>query len=175
MARASAIAIAFVIAAGFRFLGLRNGFPNDHFVHLAGAQQILLGDWPTRDFVDPGLPLMFGLSAAAGRLLGSTLFAEGVLVALAFGAGAAFTVAAVARLTGSALLGLLAAAFELAVFPRTYGYPKILIYAAAIWLFGGTPRGRPRCGGGRSWGWSPSASCSATIMACSSSPADCSR
>jgi hypothetical protein len=136
VARASAIAIAFVVAAGFRFLGLRNGFPNDHFVHLAGAQQILLGDWPTRDFVDPGLPLMFGLSAAAQRLLGSTLFAEGVLVALAFGAGAAFTVAAVARLTGSALLGLLAAAFELAVFPRTYGYPKILIYGAAIWLFG---------------------------------------
>jgi hypothetical protein len=136
LARASAIAIAFVAAAGFRFLGLRNGFPNDHFVHLAGAQQILLGDWPTRDFVDPGLPLMFALSAAAERLLGSTLFAEGVLVALAFGAGAAFTVAAVARLTGSVLLGLLAAAFEVAVFPRTYGYPKILIYSAAIWLFG---------------------------------------
>lgn len=135
-ARASAIAIAFAVAAGFRFLGLRNGFPNDHFVHLVGAQQILLGAWPTRDFVDPGQPLMFGLSALAERVLGSTLFAEGVLVALAFGAGAAFTVAAVARLTGSVLLGLLAAAFEVAIFPRTYGYPKILIYAAAIWLFG---------------------------------------
>jgi hypothetical protein len=136
LARASAIVIAFVAAAGFRFLGLRNGFPNDHFVHLVGAQQILLGDWPTRDFVDPGLPFMFALSAAAERVLGSTLLAEGVLVALAFGAGAAFTVAAVTRLTGSALLGLLAAAFEVAVFPRTYGYPKILIYATTIWLFG---------------------------------------
>lgn len=136
LARASAIAIAFVAAAGFRFLGLRNGFPNDHFVHLAGAQQILLGDWPTRDFVDPGLPLMFALSAAAERVFGTSLFAEGVLVALAFGAGAAFTVAAVARLTGSTLLGLLAATFEVAVFPRTYGYPKILIYSAAIWLVG---------------------------------------
>jgi len=136
VARTSAIAIAFVVAAGFRFLCLRNGFPNDHFMHLAGAQQMLRGDWPTRDFVDPGLPLMFALSAAAERVLGSTLFAEGVLVAVAFGAGAAFTVAAVARLTGSALLGLLAAAFEVAVFPRTYGYPKVLIYAAALWLFG---------------------------------------
>lgn len=134
-ALAAATAAAFVIGTGFRFLALRNGFPNDHFVHLVGAQQILLGDWPTRDFVDPGLPLMFGLSALAERLLGSTLFAEGVLVALAFGTGAALTVAAVARLTGSLLLGLLAAAFELAVFPRTYGYPKVLIYAAAIWLF----------------------------------------
>jgi len=136
LALAAAIAAALVIGAGFRFLALRNGFPNDYFVHLVGAQQILLGDWPTRDFVDPGLPLMFGLSAAAERVFGSTLFAEGVLVALAFGAGAALTVAAVARLTGSVLLGLLAAAFELAIFPRTYGYPKVLIYAAAIWLFG---------------------------------------
>ena len=57
LTRAGAIAIAFVLAAGFRFLGLRNGFPNDHFVHLVGAQQLLLGDWPTRDFVDPGLPI----------------------------------------------------------------------------------------------------------------------
>lgn len=125
-----------MIGAGFRFLALRNGFPNDHFVHLVGAQQILLGAWPTRNFVDPGMPLMFGVSAAAERVLGPTLFAEGVLVAIAFGAGAALTVAAVARLTGSVALGLLAAAFELAVFPRTYGYPKILIYAVAIWLFG---------------------------------------
>ena len=42
----------------FRFLSLP-GFSNDHFVHLSGAAQMLLGDWPVRDFVDPGLPLMY--------------------------------------------------------------------------------------------------------------------
>ena len=41
---------AFLVTAGFRFLGLRNGFVNDHFMHLSGAQQMLFGEWPTRYF-----------------------------------------------------------------------------------------------------------------------------
>ena len=32
---------------------------DDHFVMLARAQQVLYGDWPVRDFEDPGQPLFY--------------------------------------------------------------------------------------------------------------------
>ena len=58
--RAAAIYVAiFVLTAAFRFLALKNGFVNDHFVYISGGQQVLFGEWPTRGFIDPGLPLMF--------------------------------------------------------------------------------------------------------------------
>jgi hypothetical protein len=57
-----------------------------------------------------------------------------VLVAVAFAAAAAFTMLAVRQLTGSMLLALLAAIAEVAIVPRTYGYPKLLLYAVGFWL-----------------------------------------
>ena len=132
---ASCLAL-FALAAAFRFLALKNGFVNDHFVYISGGRQMLFGEWPTRDWIDPGLPLMFGASALAQRIFGSTLFAEAVLVSIAFGLAAAFTVAAVRQLTGSMTLAILAALFEIAVFPRTYSYPKIVAYAFEFWLYG---------------------------------------
>jgi 4-amino-4-deoxy-L-arabinose transferase-like glycosyltransferase len=130
----------FALTAVFRFLALRNGFPNDHFVYITPGWQMQFGEWPARDFVDPGLPLMFWSSAAAQALFGQTLLAEGLLVAAAFGLAAALTFAAATDLTGSRVLGLFAALFEVAVFPRTYGYPKLLAYALAFWVFGRYPR-----------------------------------
>jgi len=56
--------IVFVLVAALRFLAL-SGFPDDHYVHLAGAQQMLYGEWPSRDFVDLGAPLSYAISAAA--------------------------------------------------------------------------------------------------------------
>ena len=131
-AYAVALAALFLFTALFRFLQLKDGFPNDHFLYIAGAQQILYGDWPTRDFLDQGLPLMYGASALAQVLLGKTLFAEGVLVALSFALAAVLTAAAVRELTGSRLLGLLGAVLEIAIVTRSYGYPKVLVYAAAF-------------------------------------------
>jgi len=124
----------FLATSAFRFLNLKNGFPDDHYVHLAGGWQMTFGEWPTRDFVDPGLPAMFALSAVAQWLLGHTLYSEVVLVAVAFGAAAAFTVLAVRQLTGSMILAVLAAIAEVAIVPRTYGYPKLLLYAIGFWL-----------------------------------------
>lgn len=129
------MAVLFLATAALRFLALSNGFSNDHFLHLASAQQMSYGEWPTRDFVDPGQPLMIVYSAMAQVILGRTLFAEAVFVAAAFGAAAVFTCAAVIEMTGSTWLALLASALEVAVFPRTYGYPKMLVYAFAFWCF----------------------------------------
>lgn len=127
-------AAALVVTAAFRFLAL-TGFPNDHFVHLTPARQMLLGDWPVRDFQDPGLPLMYAVSAASQWLLGPTLFSEAVLVAVAFGAAAALTIVFVVRLTGSMALAVGAATVEVLIFPRSYSYPKVLLYALAFLLF----------------------------------------
>ena len=115
--------------ASLRFLGLV-GFSNDQYVSLTGAQQILFGDLPTRDFLDPGLPLMYVASAAAQLVFGRNLFAEAMLVSGAFGLAAAVTIVAVRELTWSLLAGIVAAAFEVASFPLTYSYPKVLLYAA---------------------------------------------
>jgi len=65
------------------------GFNNDHYIHLAGAQQMLLGEWPIRDFVDAGLPLMYAVHAAAQAVFGPALGVEWAVVAAGFGIGAA--------------------------------------------------------------------------------------
>ena len=129
-------AAVFAVTGAFRFLALKSGFVNDHFVYISGGRQMLFGEWPTRDWIDPGLPLMFAASAFAQRVFGPTLFAEAMLVSMAFGVAAAGTVAGVRYLTGSMMLGLLAAVIEVAVFPRTYSYPKILAYASAFVAYG---------------------------------------
>jgi len=134
LAFAVALVALFGLTAHFRFNGLSSGFPNDQFIHLANAQQMLFGEWPTRDFLDAGMPLMYAASALALRSLGNTLFAEAVLVAIALGLAAVLTAEAVRELTGSRTLGLLAAVLEVAILPRAYSYPKILTYAVGFLL-----------------------------------------
>ena len=111
------------------------GFNNDHYIYLAGAQQMVLGEWPVRDFVDPGWPLMYGVSAAARALLGRELWVELFVVASAFAIGAGFTLAAAARLSGSIVVALMVTLPEIAINPRSFGYAKILLYAVAGWAF----------------------------------------
>jgi len=123
-----------VVTALFRFL--TSSFNNDHFVHLTAAQQILFGDWPTRDFIDIGRPLQIVASAVPQRLLGHTLFAEAVLVSAAFGVAAALTAAIVFSLTGSLSASFAAVVVEAVAFPRPYAYPKLLATALGLWLIG---------------------------------------
>ena len=110
------------------------GFNNDHYIYLAGAQQIVLGEWPIRDFVDPGWPLMYSVSALARVLFGRELWVELLLVSSAFAIGAAFTVATAARLSGSVIVAVLVTLLEVGLNPRSFGYPKILLYAIAGWM-----------------------------------------
>ncbi len=137
MKAATAVASLLLFAAtmALRFLSLVR-FTNDEYIQLAGAQQMLFGEWPTRDFLDPGLPLSYAASAVSQLVFGRTLFAEAMLTSAAFGLAAALTVIAARRLSGSLLIGIIAALIEVAIFPRGYSYPKMLLYAAAplvIW------------------------------------------
>jgi hypothetical protein len=121
-----------LLTAAWRFLTF-SGFNNDHYIYLAGAQQMVLGEWPVRDFVDPGWPLMYGVSAAARLLLGRELWVELLVVASALAIGAGFTLAAAARLSGSIAVALMVTLLEIGLNPRSFGYPKILLYAIAGW------------------------------------------
>ena len=137
-AAAAAVVGLFLATAFLRYLSL-NGFSNDHYQYLAGAQQMLLGELPTRDFVDPGQPLMYSVSAGAQILLGRTLFAEAAMTALAFGAAAACFALIGWRLSHSLIVGVIASVISVAAFPLPYGYPKVLLYSAvplavSIWV-----------------------------------------
>jgi hypothetical protein len=130
MKEAAAAVVIFILVASLRFLSL-TGFPDDHYVHLAGAQQMLHGEWPSKDFVDLGAPLTYAISAAAQAMFGQRQLTEALLMAVAFGLGAVLTLRAGVALTGSIGLGLAATFIAFLVFPRTYSYPKIVLYAAA--------------------------------------------
>ena len=119
---------AALFALGWRFLTF-SGFSNDHYVHLARAQQMVFGEWPVRDFVDPGMPLMYAASAVTRLVWGRALGAEFALVAGALALGAALMVAAGSRLSGSVGVGLLVSVLGVLIYPRSYGYPKVLLYA----------------------------------------------
>ena len=122
---------AFVVVFAFRWLTLSE-FPNDHFDHVAIAQQLRLGAWPIRDFTDEGLPLAYLVSAAAWSLIKSPFLSEAIVVASGFATAAALSVAAAARLSGSFIAASIAVVAQLALYPRTYSYPKLLVQAVAV-------------------------------------------
>ena len=129
----TAIAIMMATAAfAWRFLTF-NGFTNDHYVFLALAQQVLLGEWPIRDFIDPGEPLTYLVSAAAWRFWGDTLIVDWAITAAAFAIGAAFTTVAAARLSGSIVVAGVVTMLTILSSPRTYSYPKLMLYAIGAW------------------------------------------
>jgi hypothetical protein len=125
-------AITAIVTFGFRFLTMRD-FTNDHFMHLAWAQQILFGEVPGRDFVDPGFPLMYGLSALA-QLAQPGPLSEGLLTITALSIAAAAVVFVVERVTGSLTAGAVAGLFSAAMQPQLYNYPKVIAPAIALVL-----------------------------------------
>ena len=134
MEKRTAVAAGGLFAAtlAWRFLTFA-GFTNDHYAHLALAQQLLLGARPVRDFSDPGWPLTYLLSATAWLFAGDSMAVEWALTATALALGAACTVVVAQRLSGSLLIAILVTVLEILIFPRTYSYPKILAYAVGAW------------------------------------------
>jgi hypothetical protein len=126
-------AALFLATLAWRFLTF-TGFSNDHYAHLALAQQVLLGERPVRDFSDPGWPLTYLISAAAWRLAGDAMATEWTVMALALAVGAACTVIAAHRLSGSLPIAVVVTTLEILIFPRTYSYPKIVAYAVGAVL-----------------------------------------
>lgn len=125
------MALTFLAAAAFRWLTLSE-FLNDHFDHVALAQQLRLGALPVRDFVDEGMPLMYVISAAAWSLIKAPFLSEAVIVAIAFALAAALSFRVAAQVAQSMLAAAIATFAQVAIYPRTYSYPKLLVQALAI-------------------------------------------
>jgi hypothetical protein len=122
--------MVFLLAVCWQFLTY-NGFPNDHYFHVARARQMLLGDLPVRDFVDAGAPLQYVVSAASRWLFGDVAGPELLVVAIGVGVGAAATAICASWLARSVIVGGGVALLEILASPRTYSYPKMLLYGLA--------------------------------------------
>jgi hypothetical protein len=101
---------------------------NDHYMHMAWAQQVLFGDLPGRDFVDPGMPLAYILSAAVQAVRPGP-FSELFFSAAMLGVAAAATCSVARRLSGSWVVAVAVSLLEIGFQPRFYSYPKILVPA----------------------------------------------
>ncbi len=122
-----------LLALAFRILSSAD-LSNDHYMHLAWAQQLLFGQIPGRDFVDPGMPLAYAISAVA-QWVRPGPFTELVLSGALVGLAAAVTYLVAERLSGSAPVAVAVTLLEIAFQPRFYSYPKILVPAVAMLLF----------------------------------------
>lgn len=132
MATAWLAGLVFVLSFAFRFLAT-SGFHNDQFMHLAWTNQVLLGELPYRDFVDPGMPLTYLASLSARLVVAPPLLAEVLLSVTALSLGAALAFALASRASGSRWLGLAAAVLPIVLAPRLYSYPKLVLHLWALW------------------------------------------
>ena len=129
--RMAAVA-AGVMAFVYRVAIVRD-LTNDHYMHLAWAQQVLFGQVPGRDFVDPGMPLMYSLSAIV-QWIAPGPFNEALLTCALLALAAAATLVVATDLTRLLAVGIAATLCEIALEPRLYSYPKILVPAVALLL-----------------------------------------
>ena len=140
----AAVAVAVgigIVSFAFRFNtlgGALGGFDNDHFIYLTRTDMLLSGEQPLRDFVDAELrgawpALTYLLSAWAQQLGGRTLLPEAYLSvgALAVANAAVFLLALDFSKRWS--MALLAAATTVAMAPKLYNYPKVLMLALGVW------------------------------------------
>src|SRR5258705_2109632 len=119
-----------VLAFGFRLINVRD-LPNDHYMHLAWAQQLLLGELRGRDYGDHGMPLTYLISAVV-QTISPGPFSEAVTCCIMLALAAAATFFVATGMTGSIAAGIGAALVEVALYPRLYSYPKILVPAVAL-------------------------------------------
>ena len=134
-----------LVAFAFRYLTI-SPIENDHFVMLARAQQALYGDWPVRDFEDPGQPLFYLVTAAAAALFGTPVLATNVVLCILLQAGAASCTYVLARrASGSPIAGIAAAIVAIVSSPRLYNTTKIIVPVVTIllqWRYADTPNMR---------------------------------
>jgi hypothetical protein len=122
-----------VIAATFVLRWLTLDFENDYFMHMAWAAQMLRGEWPVRDFVEPGFPLQTWLAYLGLRLGGYQLSWEGFIACALIAISTGLTYLLCRRLGVPRWLTLLVVVIAAATYPRLYTYPKAFVYPAALW------------------------------------------
>jgi hypothetical protein len=121
-----------VFAGSFLIRMLEFAFHNDHFEFLSLGTEIVNGAVPGVDFFDATRPLQQYLTAAGLWLFGHQLLFEAIFCVAALSIGAALVFALGLQLTGAVSLGLIGATFVVAMLPRLYSYPKIIVPALGL-------------------------------------------
>ncbi len=122
-----------VFAGTFLFRWVTLDFDNDYFMHVAWAAEMLRGEWPVRDFVEPGFILQTFVSYAGLRAGGYQLAWEGAAASALIALSATFVYLTCRRIGIPRGLALLAVVLAVASYPRLYAYPKAVVYPAALW------------------------------------------
>jgi dolichyl-phosphate-mannose-protein mannosyltransferase len=132
-----------LLAFAFRFLTL-SPIENDHFVMLARAQQVLFGDWPIRNFEDPGQPLFYLLTSGLASIFGDHVLATNVVLCITLQAiAASCTYVLARRASNSTAVGVAAAVVAIVSSPRLYNTTKVIVPVVAIllqWRYADEPR-----------------------------------
>jgi hypothetical protein len=129
------------VSFAFRFNtlgGALGGFDNDHFIYLTRTDMILSGEQPLRDFVDAELrgawpALSYLVSAWAQQIGGRTLLPEAYLTVGALAAANVVVFLLALDLSKRWTMALLAAATMVAMAPKLYNYPKVLMLVLGVW------------------------------------------
>lgn len=110
-------------------------FLNDHFGRISPARQIaLFGEWPFRDYFDPGYFLTELTTAGLMRLLGDNLLGEALLTTTFMATGTLLVFLLAHRLTGSVATAVAGPVMALLFLPRGYDYDKVLFYPLGLML-----------------------------------------
>ncbi len=127
--------LVFLLTLLLRWVTLGSLGGDDHW-SLWTAATFLKGDRPFQEFVDPGDPLYWAMSALAQTVVGYRPIGEIGLGFLLMSGAMALSVVLAMRASRSVLISLgfsVVAAFLLAP-TKLYSYPKVFIYPMAIWL-----------------------------------------
>jgi len=122
-----------VLAFAARY-AVTGAIENDHFVTFTRGLQVLYGDWPVRDFDDPGFPFSYLVSTVTAAIFGPSLLANVLLCVLFLALTSALTYVLAFRATGNTATALVAAAVTMAIYPRLYNATKVIVPVVAIWL-----------------------------------------
>jgi len=135
-ARVAVLSVAAVLSLVVLVLTAETQIFDSTFYAMTGAQSILSGEWPYRDFFEPGIPLAAFMAAAGQVVTGHRLIGEfvrqwafivvGVLIALHLGLQLSRSVVAT-------LLTLPITLFVLADTP-IYHYSKLFFFPLTIWI-----------------------------------------
>src|SRR5262245_9199920 len=146
---AALAAILFAATCAFRLLtlgGRLGGLDNDEFVVLSYSQQLMMGEWPIRDYAEPGRPLQHLMLAASQWVFGPTLLPPIVLAVMMLAASTVILFMLAERVSGSMTTAFFVSSIQILLAPRFYNYPKLLAYAIGIplvwWYMSKPGRGR---------------------------------
>ena len=133
--RVSALGATIALLAALHKMLYASVLVNDDFMHRAYALQLLAGEWPIRDFFDYGMVLMYVISALAQMIFGYRLLAEAIVIGVMTAVSAYLVFDLVRRVTASTAAAALSAVLFVVAMPRSYGYPKLIVYAVAAVLW----------------------------------------